>query len=115
MAEFLILVRPLPGQTPQPHIPGRVEKWVDMHDASQEWAKASKAKGHSIHVHGVAPNQSNIVGAATVQAGSAEEVLQEAHSFPMAPYFQFEVLSLVDFDSHMESIKERVPQHFEKV
>jgi hypothetical protein len=82
------------------------------HTNAKAWARDTEKVGKASKIYGVAPNASNIVGAAIATANSADEVLQQTHTFPMAAFLQFEVLPLADFDQTMDSIATEIPQRF---
>jgi hypothetical protein len=100
--------------TPHPEQTGRIQQMADSYKKAKDWQKQQKQQRHVVDIYGVAPNPSGIAGAGIVEAGTADEVVQKTHSFPMASFCQFEVLPLTDFDQQMDSIADEIPKHFRK-
>jgi len=112
MASFLVLVRQQPGVSPQPEQPGRVQQFEQIYKSAKGWGKQKKQQKRVTSMFAVPQNAANIVGVAIAEASSAQEVVQDTHTFPGAPFFQFEVLPLLDFDQQMDSINAQIPGHF---
>lgn len=110
MANFLVLVRPQPGQNAQPHQPGRRGQFVKNYQQAKNWGQQKKQQGRTQQIFAVPQSASGIVGAAIVQADTVDQVVADTHTFPGAAFFQFEVLPLLDFNQTMDSITNQIPQ-----
>ena len=110
MARFLVLVRPRRNITPHPEQPGRVKQFQDTYTHAKDWAQQQKQAGHVVDAFGVAANPAGVTGASIVEANSADEVMQKAHTFPMASFVDFDVYPLIDFNQQMDTIAQQIPQ-----
>lgn len=104
MATFLVLVRPAAGHIPQPQVQGRKQKIKQAYGNAKGWAQQSNATS----IFAVTQNTDGIVGAAIVEANNAQQVMQEAQTFPLGADMSYEVLSLTDFNQWMDHSAQQV-------